>query len=37
MLIESRVNETRWTLPNNHYLLAMDAAKCVLGRRQKMI
>lgn len=27
----------RWTLADNHYLLAMDTAKCVLGRRQKKI
>jgi hypothetical protein len=31
------ITDYKWTSDNNHYLLGMDVAKCVLGRRQDWV
>jgi len=31
------ITEYKWTTEKNHYLLGMDVAKCVLGKREDLI
>jgi hypothetical protein len=37
MFEEYKIMEFKWTTADSYYLLSMDAAKIVLGRREKAL